>query len=789
MKKNILLQILETTSSEIKNCSFSEKNISASTLWKSDKYTQYVSKPSGFNKIGHRSSNIFSLFAVFLSFFTSFSQELPTTSANPPTVWGVNNLNLIESNNLGFITHVEDPFGNGVVDNQFTQGSKDFFEAQDLRWVIGQTKAKNDIANGAAILVGTTLFFAGDRTSTNGDAQIGFWFYKNDTGPRTRADGTRDFAPNHVEGDVLVLANFTNGGNTATVSVYIWKASGGNVPNTNGHLQTFSAAGNARLNHSPYAVPQGWQVINPGPSPSYQINQFYEGYVNLADLGDGLCFSTFLLEARSSQSVTASLDDFTGGDFNVSPRVVTTSTEVCDGEIPNNSFNLNNRINTSESTPNLTFTFYENTIVNNTDTPDLTKPITGSKITAFPAPIGTTKIWVLGESNVLTGCTGQASFTIKINQNPQPSVADQIACVGYAAIFSTNDLGNDFSYQWSSAGADIPGATTSSYTTPLVATTDNNKVYTVTVTRKGTTCTESDSGTLTVRPNATAAAGPDQTKCQTGASGPTSFKLAGTATNGTPTWTQVGSTGTANSNIITPGSLTSDVSVSGTGTVTLRLTTLSNFNPPCDPAQEDVILTVNANPAPPDVTYNAPACDETTFSITITNVISGAIYTVRNKTGAVVSGLSPASPYTAPNASNITFSNFPAGAGYQVSVSVTECSSGTTTCPAPSPDKIAAPTSIKEEATNDTEKASFTVFPVPFKDQLTVRYNFDKASQVLIEVFNSQGKKILSKKDTSGSLNKEIQLNLNSKTGQNEVYFVKVTTDKGSSVQKVISSR
>src|SRR5690349_18026884 len=71
-----------------------------------------------------------------------------------------------------------DAFGNGVVDNQFTEGSKDFFFANQLVWSISQTKAKNDIANGAAIIHNNILYFAGDRTSNNGDAQIGFWLYR-----------------------------------------------------------------------------------------------------------------------------------------------------------------------------------------------------------------------------------------------------------------------------------------------------------------------------------------------------------------------------------------------------------------------------------------------------------------------------------------------------------------------------------------------------------------------------------------------------------------------------------
>src|SRR5436190_12939989 len=102
---------------------------------------------------------------------------VPTTAGKitidgNPYDWSLANLNTFPVHSYQL-----DAFGNGVVDSQFTEGSKDFFEAEDLRWSVSQTKAKNDIANGAAVLVGNTLYFAGDRTSNNGDAQIGFWFY------------------------------------------------------------------------------------------------------------------------------------------------------------------------------------------------------------------------------------------------------------------------------------------------------------------------------------------------------------------------------------------------------------------------------------------------------------------------------------------------------------------------------------------------------------------------------------------------------------------------------------
>lgn len=209
-------------------------------------------------------------------------------------------------------------------------------------------------------------------------------------------------------------------------------------------------------------------------------------------------------------------------------------------------------------------------------------------------------------------------------------------------------------------------------------------------------------------------------------------------------------------------------------------------------------IEVNEKPAKPGVTYIHPECDETTFSITISGVVQGATYIIKGKDDNEITSLTKngvnlsLSSYTATlqdqNAGTITIEGFPAGAGYMVSLLANGCYSDANTCGASTLRKAEKIVPQEELKTKEPQKVGFTVFPVPFKDQLTVRYNFDYASQVLIEVFNSQGNKILSKKD-SGSLNKEIQLNLNSKSGNNEVYFVKVTTDRESSVQKVISSR
>ncbi|HEY4617791.1 MAG TPA: T9SS type A sorting domain-containing protein, partial [Flavobacterium sp.] len=94
-----------------------------------------------------------------------------------------------------------------------------------------------------------------------------------------------------------------------------------------------------------------------------------------------------------------------------------------------------------------------------------------------------------------------------------------------------------------------------------------------------------------------------------------------------------------------------------------------------------------------------------------------------------------------------------------------------------------APTAAK------IEFAGFEAHPVPFKDQLTIKYKFDYKSDVKIEVFNAQGISVLSKEDTNGYFDKEISLDLKSNRGGEQVYIVKVTTDRGSSTKKVLSSK
>jgi hypothetical protein len=201
------------------------------------------------------------------------------------------------------------------LDNQFTGGSKDGSAISGWRWSLGNANAKGDITNAGAALTGTNnciLRFFGDRTSDNGDASIGFWFFVSPVSIRT--NGT--FSGTHSNGDLLILSDFTSGGTQPTIKVYEW-LNGALV------LQTSPANKCANVNHTTAAVPAGFTYIAKDGATNYAPNLFFEGAVDLCGMNLSTCFASFLVETRNSQSISASLQDFTAGSFNATPGTPT----------------------------------------------------------------------------------------------------------------------------------------------------------------------------------------------------------------------------------------------------------------------------------------------------------------------------------------------------------------------------------------------------------------------------------------------------------------------------------
>jgi hypothetical protein len=171
------------------------------------------------------------------------------------------------------------------------------------------------------------LFFGIERAATEGDGNMGFWFLKDGTVDCSKPPGggpSPSFTGNHQDGDIFVVAGFSNGGTNATVSAYKWN--GG----ANGSLSpTPFVSANEVCGPNPSQVDACGTVNTvelatgagkPWPSPdksggNLDVNAFYEGFVRVPAVQATGCFATFVANTRSSTSTTATIMDFSRGSF------------------------------------------------------------------------------------------------------------------------------------------------------------------------------------------------------------------------------------------------------------------------------------------------------------------------------------------------------------------------------------------------------------------------------------------------------------------------------------------
>ncbi|MCK3685306.1 hypothetical protein, partial [Maribellus sp. YY47] len=293
----------------------------------------------------------------------------------------------------------------GNDDDIFT-GGKDFKDwglpsptPDYSNWTFSSMQAKSDIMNAsAAIVTGLTpsdgcgdyggipydpthtyLFFAGDRESNNGTGYIGFWFCLNGTEP-VEVGKDKYFAPEHFTnfgedngeggtydaetcaGDILILANFENGGRIADVTVLKWVGPGNGTEGNNLSLYPIGLTSQVGTNNdTPTPVPPGWIV--PDGQIEYDYFEFFEGIVDLTPIfdlvGDPkiLCKATWMLETRSSKEITADSKDFVGGNFNIAPTVEVSDDDVCENGSASLTATLKDASGTPISPAGYTFTW------------------------------------------------------------------------------------------------------------------------------------------------------------------------------------------------------------------------------------------------------------------------------------------------------------------------------------------------------------------------------------------------------------------------------------------------
>ena len=126
-----------------------------------------------------------------------------------------------------------DPLTGVFGETRFTVGTKDILDIDEWGWDNHNPQDKDDITNAYAALYDVNYFYFGsDRYATNGDSQIGFWLFKSEIS--RNPDGT--FTGLHEIGDILVLADFVQGGSVPIVPrVFRWVGSGGSEGTRRAH--------------------------------------------------------------------------------------------------------------------------------------------------------------------------------------------------------------------------------------------------------------------------------------------------------------------------------------------------------------------------------------------------------------------------------------------------------------------------------------------------------------------------------------------------------------------------
>ena len=254
-------------------------------------------------------------------------------------------------------TFIEDGIGPSI----FTIGStKDHLPISGWHHTDGSSPDKAEIENAYAAKAidvndpddpdddAEILYFGMDRQAVDGSTDIGFWFFQSpvfacpdpDAGDACDGVPAGQFAGEHLEGDVLLLGTFTQGGATSNIRVFTWVDTGGNPGNVLGPTDTFGDCvpgadndeGCATVNDTTIGVP--WNYTFKGASTGGWIpaGGFFEGGIDLTANDLEGCFSSFLAETRSSPEVTAILKDFALGQFESCEGGVTTTPSNGEGD-------------------------------------------------------------------------------------------------------------------------------------------------------------------------------------------------------------------------------------------------------------------------------------------------------------------------------------------------------------------------------------------------------------------------------------------------------------------------
>jgi len=236
----------------------------------------------------------------------------------------------------------------------FTEGgSKDEKDITEWRWKDGSVPDKDDIIEAFAAVYKPTvgpraghkiLYFGANRLAVNGDADIGFWFFRNNVQNPGSGGSATPFIGQHAIGDILILSNFVNGGGKSNIQVFVVTA----IPGDGSVTLTQPFGANTTLANRVCAGPNGdacaatngstTAALDPNFAPKsgttgqYPPVSFFEGGADLTAIGFALgipelgteCLASFMVETRSSSQISAVLKDFTLRAFEACTATITT---------------------------------------------------------------------------------------------------------------------------------------------------------------------------------------------------------------------------------------------------------------------------------------------------------------------------------------------------------------------------------------------------------------------------------------------------------------------------------
>jgi hypothetical protein len=179
---------------------------------------------------------------------------------------------------------------------------------------------------------GHLIVYSGSEiASPNGDRNVGMWLLQDkDVDCSTTGGGNQAWSGHHRNGDVFIVSAFTNGGTKSNITVYQWTDGGatGTVSDTTGALVLKFNTGslnnadcdqagisNPPINDNACAIENQAAITPPWAHPdadggALNINEFVESGIDLTGLGVAGCFSTAVINSRSSQEPGSTLHDF-----------------------------------------------------------------------------------------------------------------------------------------------------------------------------------------------------------------------------------------------------------------------------------------------------------------------------------------------------------------------------------------------------------------------------------------------------------------------------------------------